>query len=95
VRTTLPRTVADAACTPDGAVYASASLVLQRRQAGTPVYSDERALWADRLPYELGRGPCLDAVRDQEHCQAIVIAFVPVHCGPVGRLTCRFRRRQT
>jgi hypothetical protein len=28
----------------DDAVYASASLVLQRRQVETPVYSDERAL---------------------------------------------------
>ena len=37
-------------------MYASVSLVLQRRQVETPVYSDERALWADRLPYELGRG---------------------------------------
>jgi hypothetical protein len=56
VLTTLRRTVADAACTPDGAVYASVSPVLQRRQVETPVYSDERALWADRLPYQLGRG---------------------------------------
>ena len=43
VLATLPRTVADAACTPDGVVYASVSLVLQRRQVETPVYSDERA----------------------------------------------------
>jgi hypothetical protein len=39
------------------------------------VYSDARALWADRLPYELGRGR---AVRGQEHCQAVMIAFVAI-----------------
>jgi hypothetical protein len=55
VLTTLQRT-ADAAGTPDGAVYASVSPVLQRRQVETPVYSDERAPWADRSQYELGRG---------------------------------------
>jgi hypothetical protein len=56
VQATLQRTVTDAARTQDREVYASVSLVLQRRQVETPVYSDERAPWADRLPYELGRG---------------------------------------
>ena len=53
---TLQRTVADAACTLDDAVYASVSLVLQRRQMQKPEYTDERALWADHLRYELGQG---------------------------------------
>jgi GAF domain-containing protein len=66
VQTTLKRTVADAASTLDGAGYASVSLVLQRRQVETPVYSDERALRADQLQYELGQGPCLDAVWEQD-----------------------------
>ncbi len=52
VQATLKRTVADAAATLDGAVYASVSLVLQRRQVETPVYTDERALWTDQLQYE-------------------------------------------
>ncbi len=49
VQATLKRTVADAAATLDGAVYASVSLVLQRRQVETPVYTDDRALWTDQL----------------------------------------------
>jgi GAF domain-containing protein len=66
VHATLQRTVADAASTLDGAVYASVSLVLRRRQVETPVYSDDRALRADQLQYELGQGPCLDAVWEQD-----------------------------
>ena len=66
VQSTLQRTVADAAATLDGAVYASVSLVLQRRRVETPVYTDDRALWADQLQYELGQGPCLDAVWQQD-----------------------------
>ncbi len=31
-----------------------------------PVYSDDRALWTDQLQYELGSGPCLDAVWRQD-----------------------------
>ena len=66
VQATLKRTVADAASTLDGALYASVSLVLHRRQVETPVYTDDRALWADQLQYELGQGPCLDAVWEQD-----------------------------
>jgi hypothetical protein len=66
VHATLKRTVADAAATLDGAVYASVSLVLHRRQVETPVYTDDRALWSDQLQYELGQGPCLDAVWEQD-----------------------------
>ncbi len=66
VQATLKGTVADAARTLDGAVYASVSLVLQRRQVETPVSSDDRALLADQPQYELGVGPCLDAVWHQD-----------------------------
>jgi GAF domain-containing protein len=66
VQATLKRTVADAASTLDGALYASVSLVLHRRQVETPVYTDDRALRADQLQYELGVGPCLDAVWEQD-----------------------------
>ncbi len=66
VQATLQRTVADAARTLDGEVYVSVSLVLRRRQVETPVYSDERALRADQLQYQLGVGPCLDAVWHQD-----------------------------
>ena len=66
MQATLKRMVADAARTLDGAVYASVSLVLQRRQVETPVYSDDRALRADQLQYERGVGPCLDAVWHQD-----------------------------
>ena len=66
VQATLQRTVTDAASTLDGEVCASVSLVLQRRQVETPVYTDDRALRADQLQYELGVGPCLDAVWEQD-----------------------------
>ena len=66
VQATLKRTVTDAAATLDGAVFASVSLVLRRRQVETPVFTDERARWADQLQYELGQGPCLDAVWVQD-----------------------------
>jgi len=66
VQATLQRTVTDAARTLHRGLYASVSLVLQRRRVETPVYSDDRALRADQLQYELGMGPCLDAVWEQD-----------------------------
>ena len=66
VQATLKRTVDDAAATLDRALYASVSLVLHRRQVETPVFTDDRALWTDQLQYELGQGPCLDAVWEQD-----------------------------
>jgi GAF domain-containing protein len=66
VQATLQRTVDDAAATLDGALYASVTLVLHRRQVETPAYTDDRALRADQLQYELGQGPCLDAVWEQD-----------------------------
>ncbi len=77
VHATLKRTVADAAATLDGEVYASVSLVLQRRRVETPVYNDERAFRADQLQYELGHGPCLDAVWEQDTLHIADMATEP------------------
>ena len=55
VQATLRRTVADAAATLDGALYASVSLVLQRRVVETPVYTDDRALLRDKIRLTIER----------------------------------------
>ena len=52
-----------------GEVYASVSLVRERRRVETPASSDERATRADQLQYELGQGPCLDAIWEHETFQ--------------------------
>jgi GAF domain-containing protein len=52
-----------------GVIYASVSLVRQRRRVETPASSDDRALQADQLQYEVGEGPCLDAIWEQETFQ--------------------------
>jgi hypothetical protein len=57
---TLQRIVKLAAAHLDGEVYASVSLVQQRRQVDTPAASDQRATRADQLQYETGQGPCLE-----------------------------------
>lgn len=66
---TLQRIVELAAANLDGEVYASVFLVRQRRQVQTPAASDERATRADQLQYELGEGPCLDAIWQQDTLQ--------------------------
>jgi GAF domain-containing protein len=66
VQATLKRTVTDAASTLDVPMYASVTLVLKRRHVETPVFTDDRALRADQLQYEMGQGPCLDAVWEQD-----------------------------
>ena len=66
---TLQRIVELAAAHLDGEVYASVSLVQQRREVQTPASSDERATRADQLQYELGEGPCLDAIWAQDTFQ--------------------------
>ena len=53
----------------DGEVWASVSLVKQRREVQTPAVSDDRAGRADQLQYELEEGPCLDAIWEQETFQ--------------------------
>jgi transcriptional regulator with GAF, ATPase, and Fis domain len=52
-----------------GVIYASVSLARQRRRVETPASSDDRALQADQLQYEVGEGPCLDAIWEQETFQ--------------------------
>ena len=66
MRHTLQRVVEAAAHNLDGEVWASVSLVKQRREVQTPVVTDDRAGRADRLQYELEQGPCLDAIWEHE-----------------------------
>jgi transcriptional regulator with GAF, ATPase, and Fis domain len=47
-------------------VSASMTLVTGKRRVRTPYGSDERACRGDALQYELGEGPCLAAVDDQQ-----------------------------
>jgi GAF domain-containing protein len=53
----------------DGEIVASVSLVRARNQVETPASSDPRAERADALQYELGEGPCLDAIWEHETFQ--------------------------
>jgi ANTAR domain/GAF domain len=69
VEHTLQRIVELAAADLDGEVYASVSLVGRRQQVDTAAASDERAARADQLQYELGEGPCLDAIWAQDTVQ--------------------------
>jgi GAF domain-containing protein len=66
VQHTLQRVVEAAADNLDGEVWASVSLVKQRREIETPAASDDRAERADQLQYELEEGPCLDAIWEHE-----------------------------
>ncbi len=52
-----------------GEVYASVAVVRNRRRVETEASSDERATRADAMQYELGQGPCLDAIWVQETFQ--------------------------
>jgi len=69
VQHTVQRVVDAAAANLDGDVWASVSLVKERREVETPAVSDDRAGRADQLQYELGQGPCLDAIWEQETFQ--------------------------
>jgi hypothetical protein len=69
VQHTLQRVVDAAADTLGPQVWASVSLVRQRREIDTPAASDGRAARADQLQYELGEGPCLDSIWEQETYQ--------------------------
>ena len=66
VQHTLQRVVGAAADNLGPQVWASVSLVRQRREVDTPASSDDRATRADRLQYELEEGPCLNAIWEQE-----------------------------
>jgi GAF domain-containing protein len=69
VQHTLQRVVEGAAVTLEGEVWASVSLVKQRREVTTPATSDDRAARADALQYETQQGPCLDAIWERETFQ--------------------------
>ena len=66
---TLQGVVEAAAQNLDGEVWASVSLVRDRREVQTPAVSDDRAGRADLLQYELEEGPCLDAIWEHETFQ--------------------------
>lgn len=63
---TLQRVVEAAAANLDGKVWASVSLVKERRHVITAASSDDRATRADHLQYDLAEGPCLDAIWEEE-----------------------------
>lgn len=69
VPSTLERVVQAAAHELGPEVWASVSLVRRRRHVETPAASDDRAALADRLQYDLGQGPCLDAIWEEETFQ--------------------------
>ena len=69
MQATLQRIVEAAADNLDGEVWASVSMVTQRRDVQTPATSDERATRADQLQYETSQGPCLDAIWEQDTFQ--------------------------
>jgi GAF domain-containing protein len=69
VQHTLQRVVDAAAYNLGPQVWASVSLIRQRREIDTPATSDDRAAQADQLQYELGEGPCLDSIWEQETYQ--------------------------
>src|SRR5919206_240358 len=69
MQATLQRVVEAAAHNLAGEVWASVSLVKQRREVQTPAATDDRAGRADRLQYELEEGPCLDAIWEHETFQ--------------------------
>ncbi len=69
MQATLQRVVEAAAQNLDGEVWASVSLVKERREVSTPAVSDERAGRADQLQYELEEAPCLDAIWEHETFQ--------------------------
>ncbi|MGK5679782.1 GAF and ANTAR domain-containing protein [Actinoplanes sp. URMC 104] len=69
VQHTVQRVVEAAATHLGSEVFASVSLVKKRRRVETPASSDDRALRADQLQYDLAEGPCLDAIWEQETFQ--------------------------
>src|SRR4051812_13915130 len=59
---TLQRVVELAVETIDGCEFAGVSLRQGRDRLHTPAWTDELAVRSDELQYELGEGPCIDAV---------------------------------
>jgi GAF domain-containing protein len=69
VEHTLERTVTLAVETIEGCNYAGISLARAGRGLDTPAATHEIVVEADALQYELGEGPCLSAIREQESFQ--------------------------
>lgn len=53
----------------EGCAAASVSLVHRRQRVETPAASDDLAAISDRLQQELGEGPCLDAIWEEERVE--------------------------
>ncbi|WP_137122577.1 GAF and ANTAR domain-containing protein [Segeticoccus rhizosphaerae] len=66
VQDTLQRSVEVAVELFDGCDYACVSLVHRNKRIETPAYTDDIARRGDDLQYELGQGPCLDAIWSHE-----------------------------
>ena len=49
-----------------GCDAAAISIVRRRKRIETPAFTDERAVRSDDLQYEVGEGPCLDAIWEHE-----------------------------
>jgi putative methionine-R-sulfoxide reductase with GAF domain len=66
VEATLQAIVDAAIDTVPGARYAGLSVVEGRRKVTTQAGTDELVFAVDRVQYETGQGPCLDAVYEQQ-----------------------------
>lgn len=66
LESTLQRIVDQAVRTVHGAEYASVSLVRARREVRTMVATDDVGWRVDEIQYDLGEGPCLDAIWEAE-----------------------------
>lgn len=64
-QTTMDAAVRLAASNVRGCDAAAISLVHKRRRIDTPAYTDDSAMHSDKLQYDAGEGPCLDAVWEQ------------------------------
>ncbi len=63
---TLLAIAAAAVGTVPGAQYAALSVVQRRREVHTRAWTDEACIKIDRVQYDTGQGPCLDAVYEQQ-----------------------------
>ena len=66
-----------AAAEVDGCDGAALSIVHRRRRVDTPAATSETARMADQLQYELGEGPCLDAVWEERLVHSSDLATDP------------------
>ena len=68
----MTRVVGLAAAVVDAAAFASVSMRGGDDGLHTPWASDEAARGLDQLQYDAGDGPCVEAVRSEEVCQAVL-----------------------